>query len=295
VSKKSRIILVATTFAVLSGPGTRAATDGGSPARTATGHSAVTSSDTSEELQEVTITAHRADLAARVSKFVNEIAAVENGEGLPQEEGEFIRGRVSEIARAAAVPLAVENCRPNLYILIHPEPKKLFQAMEKRNFAFTFGDDPPAPSVIDRFIATPQAVKVWYTSVERTPDGMPLQACPPYPKCTPGDPEASRFTSGVVWLLAQVFVVVDETRLKVVSREQLADYVAMVAFADLKPGARLANTPTILKLFDGAPQAAPAGMTDWDQASLKSLYATEQASRLQRSQIAHQIEREIAP
>jgi hypothetical protein len=309
VSKKPRIILVATTIAALAGLGTRAAADGGSPARAATGHSAVTSSDKSEELQEVTVTAHRVDLAARVSKFVNEIAAVENGEGLPrwkapvcplvsglpQEEGEFILRRVSEIARAAAVPLAVENCRPNLYILIHPEPKKLFQAMEKRNFAFTFGDDPPAPSVIDRFIATPQAVKVWYTSVERTPDGMPLQACPPYPKCTPGDPAASPFTSGVVWQLAHVFVVVDETRLKLVSRGQLADYVAMVALAELKPGAKLANTPTILKLFDGAPQAAPAGMTDWDQAFLKSLYATQQASRLQRSQIAHQIEREVAP
>jgi hypothetical protein len=268
-----------------------------------------TSSDTSEELQEVTVTAHREELAARASKFVNEIAAVENGEGLPRwkapicplvsglsrEEGEFVLGRVSEIARAAGVSLAGENCRPNLYILIHPQPRRLFQAMEKRNFALIFGEDPPAPSVIDRFIATPQPVKVWYTSVERTPDGLPLPACPPYPRCTPLTPEASRLTSNVVWQLAHVFVVVDETRLKGVMRGQLADYVAMVALADLKPGAKLSNIPTILKLFDGAPQAAPAGMTDWDQAFLNSLYATEQKSTLQRSQIAHQIVRDIGP
>ena len=203
-------------------------------------------------------------------------------------------GRVSEIARAAAVPLAGEHCRPNLYILIHPQPGKLFQAMEKRNFGFTFGDDPPAPSVIDRFMATPQTVKVWYTSVERTPDGLFLHNCGGT-KCTPPSPEASRFTSSVVWQLGHVFVVVDQTRLKGVSRGQLADYVAMVALADLKPGAKLANAPTILKLFDGAPQAVPAGMTDWDQAFLKSLYATEQKSKNQRTQIADRIMSEIAP
>jgi len=262
----------------------------------------------SEPLQEVTVTAHRAELAARVSKFVNEIADRGNGEGLPRwkapvcplvsglprQEGEFMLGRISEIARTAAVPLAGEKCRPNLYILIHPQPGKLFQAMQKRNFGFTFGDDPPAPSVIDRFMAAPQTVKVWYTSVERTPDGLFLHNCGGT-KCTPPTPEASRFTASVVWQLGHVFVVVDATRLKGVSRGQLADYVAMVALADLKPGAKLANTPTILKLFDATSTAAPAGMTDWDQAFLKSLYTTEQKSKTQRIQIADQIMREIAP
>jgi hypothetical protein len=53
--------------------------------------------------------------------------------------------------------------------------------------------------------------------------------------------------------------------------------------------------PIALKLFDDAPQVAPAGLTDWDQAFLKSLYATEQMSKLQRSQIAHEMVREIVP
>ncbi|HEY6455042.1 MAG TPA: hypothetical protein VIY90_07110 [Steroidobacteraceae bacterium] len=50
-----------------------------------------------------------------------------------------------------------------------------------------------------------------------------------------------------------------------------------------------------MKLFDGAPQAAPAGMTDWDKAFLKSLYSTDQKSTLQRSQIAHQLVPELRP
>jgi hypothetical protein len=299
VSRQSRIFAVATALAVLADQLTWAAD----------GHPTGGSSDTSQMLQEVTVTAHRAELAVRVSKFVNQIADTENEEGfprwqtpvcplvsgLPEQEGEFILGRVSEIARAAGVPLAGGHCSPNLYILVHPQPNELLQAMEKRNLAFTFGLNPPPPNVIDTFIATPRAVRVWYTSVERTPDGLPLQACPPYPRCTPGQAEASRLSSAVVWQLAHVFVVVDQSRLQGVSRGQLADYVALGGLAQLKPGARLGDAPTILKLFDGAPQAAPAAMTDWDQAFLKSLYATDQKSKLQRSQIAHQMVHDIAP
>jgi hypothetical protein len=57
----------------------------------------------------------------------------------------------------------------------------------------------------------------------------------------------------------------------------------------------VADDPTILALFDGAPQAASAGLTASDQAVLKSVYATEQKSVMQRSQIAQDMVRTIAP
>jgi hypothetical protein len=69
----------------------------------------------------------------------------------------------------------------------------------------------------------------------------------------------------------------------------------MSAFAKLKPEPHLEDAPTILKLFDAAPQAAPAGMTEWDQSFLKSLYATDQKSHLQRTQIARAMVRDIIP
>jgi hypothetical protein len=261
--------------------------------------------DPSETLQEVTVTADREKLEARVSKYVNEIAELKNGEGLPRwkkpvcplvsglsrQDGEFILDRFSEIARDAAVPLAAEQCRPNLYILVHPKPKELLLAMEKKNFAFTFGsplagEEAPLPSVIDRFIATPRAVRVWDISVETNADGMPLG--------TP-EPTTSRLSRPSIWSLSHVFVIVDQTRLRGVTRGQLADYVALVALADLKSGASLGDARTILNLFDGAPESAPAGMSDWDHSFLKSLYATDQAATLQRSQIAHRMVHGIAP
>ncbi|HEY6458140.1 MAG TPA: hypothetical protein VIY90_22925 [Steroidobacteraceae bacterium] len=288
-------------------------------------------------IPEVTVTARRLELEQSVAKFVNQIAATENGgeglarwevpavcplvSGLSRQDGEFILGRLSQIAHEAGVPLADEHCRPNLYILVTTQPEDLLKGMEKRNRSFTFGYDrsfyPPTEtpaSVVDEFIKTPRAVRVWYSSAEEDAWGQPLAycqsnlvlpqcpqagpaACDPnrYYRCGPAIAGGSHLVFNAVWSLSRVFVIVDRTRLKGVTLGQLADYVALSGFAKLKPDARLGDSPTILTLFNGAPKAAPAGMAEWDRIFLKSLYATEQKSRLQRSQIAHRMVHEIAP
>jgi hypothetical protein len=312
LSIKSQIAVITTVLAILICQEPWAAVEGSSTL-VATSHSAGTPSvaaaasagaqlPVSESLQEVTVTAHRIELEQRVSKFVNNIAAVEIGEGLPlwhrpvcplvwglaPQEDAFIVERVSMIARAAGVQLAGERCRSNLFIFVTTQPKELLQAMERRNFKYNFGDD-AYPLAVDELIATPRAARVWYTSYKRTPDGLPagfvvrIQDNP------------SPLSLHVVRWIAHVYVVVDQNRLQAVTHGQLADYVALAGLAQLKPGARLGDAPTILKLFDEDPKAAPSGMTEWDQAFLKSLYATEQSSTLQRSQIAHQMVSKLKP
>ncbi len=287
----------------------------------------------SETLQEVTVQAQRAKLAPRVRKFVNQIAVPENGgasglarwgvppvcplvSGLLRQDGEFILERLSEIARAAAVPLAGEHCNPNLYVLVTTQPENLLRGMEKRNRAFTFGYDPSDylipthADVVDEFIETPRAVRVWYNSTGLDPWGNPLHFVSGailcltgtvVPGCDPGryylwggaPAGGSHLLFNTVWTFSRVFVIVDRRRLQGVTRGQLSDYVAMVGFAKLKPDPRLGDAPTILKLFDGAPRAAPAGMTEWDETFLKSLYKTEQTSRQQRGEIARAMVRAI--
>jgi hypothetical protein len=316
-----------------------------------------TSSAPASRTVEVTVTAHRLELEKRVSQFVYQIAASENGgegvarwetphacplvSGLPRQDGEFILERLSEIAIGAGIPLAEENCRPNLYILVTDQPEALLRGMEKRNRAFTFGynfslrAETPA-SVVDEFIKTPRPVRVWYNSAEKDAWGLALSYCPAadlvaiecqmasaYTSAAPGmmgtprslqseclhphfDPGqvyqcgraatgGTRVSFNNLWWLSRVFIIVDQKRLHEVKLRQLADYVAMAGLAKLKPDIHLGDAPTILALFNGAPQTAPAGITDWDKAFLKSLYATEQKSKVQRSQIAHQMVREIAP
>jgi hypothetical protein len=106
-------------------------------------------------------------------------------------------------------------------------------------------------------------------------------------------PEYSRLESLAVWELGRVFVIADQRRMRGVTIGQLADYVAMAGLAKLKPDAQLGDTPTILKLLDGAPRAAPAGMTDWDRAFLKSLYSAEQRLKQQRRQVANTMVRQL--
>jgi hypothetical protein len=276
----------------------------------------------SDALQEVTVSARRIELEKRVSKFVYQIAATENGaeglarwkapavcplvSGLPLKDGEFILERLSEIARTAGVPLAdKENCHPNLYVLVTDQPEELLRGMEQRNRGFTFGYDdssyPPTETqayVVDQFIKTARPVRVWYNSTEKDIWGNPPSYCKfdgILVRCSPGIAGGSHIVLSATWVISSAFVIVDQHRLHEVTLGQLADYVAMEGFAKLKPGARLDDAPTILKLFDGAPQAAPAAMTQWDQTFLKSLYSTEQIVKTQRGQIARSMMRTLTP
>jgi hypothetical protein len=140
-----------------------------------------------------------------------------------------------------------EHCSPNLHIFVTAQPRELLKGIEKQNYYAMFGPR-GRPYLLDQFIAMPRPVGVWYNIF---PEGRS------------------------VWFkyaFTGVLVIVDQTRLQGVSLGQLADYIAMVGLAEIKPGARLGDTPTILRLFDGAPQPAPASLSDLDRAFLKSLY-----------------------
>jgi hypothetical protein len=233
--------------------------------------------------------------------------------GLSARDVEFIRERISEIGRTAGVPLAGERCRPNLFVFLTGEPQQLLKAMAGRNRAVTFGR--ASPLAIDAFIAMLHPVKVWYNTHPVTPDstaagrGFPnssfvtddsgtgagaLAEVPGADVPVTSDWErASHVTATVVWTFSYVYVIVDQNQIHALTLGQIADYVGMVGLAELKPTARLADAPTILRLFGGVPQEAPAGMTEWDRAYLKSLYATEQSSKVQRDLIAKGMLREI--
>ena len=182
-----RVLAIAVTLAMLPNA------DGCGAAETP---ASAAPASTASPVPEVTVTARRLELEKRVAQFVNRIAAAENGDeglarwevppvcplvsGLPQRDGEFILERLSEIARAAEVPLGDEHCHPNLYILVTDQPEDILEGMEKRNRAFTFGYDaahyPPTEtpaSVVDEFIRTPRPVRVWHNITEKDAWGQP--------------------------------------------------------------------------------------------------------------------------
>ncbi|MGH8220737.1 MAG: hypothetical protein ACREUT_19565 [Steroidobacteraceae bacterium] len=269
-------------------------------------------SSASETPQEVTVTAQRAKLAKRVTAFVGRITGplFEGGlarwgvpvcplvSGVTPEDSEFILKRVSEIARAARVPLARGQCQRNLYVLVTTRPPELLKTLaEPSNLRFTFGFDASpgllpimqgiagfpttglaAPSIVlQEFISTPGPARVLYRDAPYgRADSHPMVSAAKVGPITYSE-DTWEYHSAP-WYVFRVFVIIDASQLKGVSLGQFASYVAMVGLAEIKPADTLADAPTILKLFAGDPHAAPAGITDWDQAFLKSVYATPLSS-----------------
>jgi len=212
----------------------------------------------------------RAELFPKVSKFLTEVAALEppllspkldfptsgvlpawsigicpQVTGLPRQEGVLLLTRVLETAHAVNAGIADQHCKPNFHIYVTDQPKALLEQIEKHNAfnSFDVFGHRGRRYLLDQFIATPRPVKVWYNIAG--------------------------------FNIVRVIVIVDETRVGDVPRDQLADYIAMVGLAEIKPDAQPGNAPTILRLFTGPLAAAPQGLTDWDVAFLRSLNSFE--------------------
>jgi hypothetical protein len=314
-----RILVFAAVIAGLGTSGWAAADQSPASAPGTTADASAAGTAWTPALSEITVRAKRAELLPEVSGFAYGITEPVNGEGLArwhspvcplvaglaQQEGEFVLERISEIARAAGVPLAGEQCNPNLYIMVTSRPQQLLLTMEHQRREVVFGNAPPV--TVDEFIERPQPVRVWYNTYRTVPGGAaPSRGLPPSAQLLGGGLSAAPTYTGS-WLdnshlqspseftFSYVYVVADQTQLGSLSRGQFADYVAMMGLAQLKSPPHLGDAPTILKLFDGTPAAALPGLSTWDQAFLKALYHTDPSTKVQRNQLGLEMVREIAP
>jgi hypothetical protein len=76
---------------------------------------------------------------------------------------------------------------------------------------------------------------------------------------------------------------------------QLADYIAMTGLAEIREDAKPGPAPTILHLFGKTQTARPTGLSSWDQAFLKALYTTKQASMMQLDEIKLRLDQQLVP
>lgn len=83
--------------------------------------------------------------------------------------------------------------------------------------------------------------------------------------------DASRIRSTIQYDMAWTIIIVDMSKTGSVPFGALADYISMVALAQVDAEADLAGQSTILNLFD-APDVV-GGLTDWDKDYLAALYA----------------------
>ncbi|HET9231134.1 MAG TPA: hypothetical protein VFO00_07585 [Vitreimonas sp.] len=105
--------------------------------------------------------------------------------------------------------------------------------------------------------------------------------------------EVSRIRGGVMEMMDYVIIVIDANQTGHTTVGALADYVAMVALAQINPEAETAGAPTILNLFNGAVSAKPTALTSWDLAYLRGLYASSDTPRNTRQQEGQIVRRMI--
>lgn len=210
--------------------------------------------------------------------------------GLPNADGEYILSRVSKIATAAGAPLAPQNCKGNLFIVVTSDPDGVIKAWSKRDVRMFGNETDQGGTKIREFLST-TPVHVWYNTEFFKLDGTPL-----------GNAEgrssvgarATRIEVNDYRALSSIIVIVDARRLKDVSFGQVAAYVAMIGLVQINPEANVADAPSILNLFAGAGKAPP-GLTAWDQAFLKAAYRTRNTDKAQIAAIKTAMLQEVAP
>jgi hypothetical protein len=211
---------------------------------------------------------------------------------------------VSQNAAAAHAPLAPEHCRANLFIVLTDEAETLLSRWHSRDRQMF--DESSGVGAVKRFLSTPRPVRVWYNAAISSADGEPLTS-DSLPTSAMGLSASglnqypmnrvrlgSHLERGAVRALSSVIVVVDTHFLVNVNMGQFADYVSMVGLAEVRLDAPVQPAPTILTLFAPTTNGPPQALSEFDQALLKSLYTTDQASVMQQAQMEVRMLDELA-
>ncbi|HEY6620214.1 MAG TPA: hypothetical protein VIY68_11745 [Steroidobacteraceae bacterium] len=221
--------------------------------------------------------------------------------GLLKDQGDFMVGRLSEIARQAGVPLAPAKCTVNFAVIATQEPHELINILRRRRPGLF--DTRQGESPFKRYRDVSRPVRVWYNAEFTASDGTPFWA-----DTVNEDGSIKRIYTkprhygghgttyyGDVREITTAIILLDTNMLHDNTVGQLADYIAVVGLAEINLDGNLGDAPTILHLFRAGGQSFDGHLSVWDQAFLKSLYDTPQESMFQLSKMTTEVVEIIAP
>lgn len=222
--------------------------------------------------------------------------------GMPARQAQFVADRIAQRAAAVGLQPGGPGCSANVAVFVTGDSdnftRQLFE-QDRTLFAYyqTNGVSTLGQGALDDFLNTPRAVRWWHVSETYGADGMSLAG-----DASRGGMEnapavrsnGSRLSGNTREDLVQAIVVIDANRVQGAQLAALADYVALVALAQINPQASTGEYPTILNLFNGAQVNAsgPSQLTQWDQAFLDALYKTQRNAsnqRIQQNEIARRM------
>ena len=255
----------------------------------------------SAELDEVVVEGRQ--LEALVRSFVTDVSQPANNRGLARwnrpvcvgavnlrmDVARYIVDRISDVARELEVEAGEPGCRPNVLIVAAVDGAGLASALVEdrpRNFDLRHNGTDAGTRAFLNFRTGDQPVRWWQISMPINSDNGERAVR------LPGDPvppiihvfAASRLRTQIRDDLVRSVIIVDVDRLAGASLVQLADYLTLVALAQVDAEADTAAYPTILNLF-ADPASAPAGLTEWDRSYLTALYEHDQLRINRNSQV----------
>jgi hypothetical protein len=239
------------------------------------------------------------DLRIYIRDFIGEVVATPPGRGfarwhrrvcigvlnLEASAAQYIVDRISSLALEVGLEPGEPGCRPDVNIIFATNAKETATQMvenEPRLFMRVAGESGMdlGRVALAEFVESEQAVRWWHVSlpVDARTGGaaIELDALCGNPQCPPYVPVAgpSRIHSGTRDELMYVIVIVDATKLKGTTWQQIGDYLAVLSLAQIDPKANPAAFDSILNLFTNP--AAYSGLTDWDRTYVRALYEFDQ-------------------
>ncbi|HWW11103.1 MAG TPA: hypothetical protein VN018_01200 [Brevundimonas sp.] len=260
------------------------------------------------QIEDVVVTGRRLD--QMIEQFVDEVAEPNNYRGLARwnrslcvgvanlrpETAQYIVDRVSTVAEDVGLNPGNPGCRPNLLIVATEDGEAVARTMvTEREKDFRMGGtgmDRGRAALID-FQETDRPIRWWQVSLPVDSETgaravrLPGDCQPPACAQSEGNvlgyapvtnvSSASRLRTDFVDDIFRTVVIVDIDEVAGLTALQLADYIAMVALAQINPNADTRGFGTILNVF--ADSAAVPTLTEWDLAYLQGLYGAEQTDR----------------
>lgn len=258
-------------------------------------------------LEDVEVTGRSLD--SMIRNFVNEVAAPNRGRGLARwdddicvgvanlknEPAQYIVDRVSTVAEEVGLRPGQPGCTPNIMIVASDDASALAREMVgERQRAFRMGGSgmDRGGAALRTFQSSDAPVRWWQVSMPTDSEtGLRATRIPGECRNDCTDPAdmapmtnvfaASRLSTQIVDNIFRTVIILDVDQVADVSLTQLADYVAMVALAQIDPTADTSGYFSILNVFEEPDDAQ--FLTGWDRAYLHGLYDAERNRRNRRT------------
>ncbi len=198
-------------------------------------------------------------------------------EGIAHDGAQFVADTIGAVARRIGAKADGPGCHPNVYVVVTRDPAQFVARARVRRPGLLAG----VPGTeLDRLEKGAEPVH-WASATEVTSSqGDPIQTAefgtPPRKVRVLPQWRASHIFAATRTTLARTVAIVDAGRLSGESYDALASYLALVTLAQLRPSAKAPTVDTILSLFSGKADR-PTGLTPFDEAYLKALYAVDPA------------------